>query len=93
MSRNIRKAGELKSQGKSIKEICTILNRSERMVEYYIKEYKKTVNQEQKLKQFLKKFENSTFQRICLQFVISDIIGLNYSVSLFVFLSLIFNSS
>lgn len=95
--RNIQKAGKLKYQGKSIKEICKLLNRSERMVEYYLNEYKKILEQNnlktEKIKQKVKEIQNSLLEIIGLQFVISDMIGLIDSLIILVLVSLFLDSS
>lgn len=90
---NIKEAGKLKSEGKTIKEICSKLNRSQRMIEYYLKEYKKTLKKHNQTKQTLKQIQNSLIKRIHLQFVISDMIGLVESLFLFAFISLLLDSS
>lgn len=70
---NIKKAVSLKLQGKTIEEISKELNRSIRMVEYYLAEFKKSAEsqpEEQKsLQEVVKILKSWNF----MQFVISDI--------------------
>lgn len=87
--KNIEKAGLLKAQGKSIKEICNLLNRSQRMVEYYLKEYKKFLKEHPEAKGTLKNIQNSLLWWMDLQFVISDIFGINEYLALFGVVSLL----
>ena len=91
--RNIEKTGQLKAEGKSIKEISKELKRSERMVEYYLTEYKKLLKEHPEIKEQIKEIQNSLIGWMHLQFVISDISGLSESLVLFSWLSLLLDSS
>jgi len=74
--KNIELAGKLKSQGKSIKEICQELKRSERMVAYYLEEYQKYLDFQTEVKEKLEEVKTILIWWINLQFVISDILGI-----------------
>jgi len=91
--KNIEKAGQLKSEGKSIKEICQELKRSERMVEYYLEEYKKYLEEHPEVKEELQEIRETLFWWIHLQFVISDISGLGWCFSLLQQVCLLLDSS
>lgn len=71
--KNIEKAGLLKEEGKTIKEICTELKRSQRMVEYYLKEYKKYIETHPEIKEDIKEIHKTLKWWMDMQFVISDI--------------------
>lgn len=91
--KNIEKAGLLKTEGKTIKEISQELKRSERMIEYYLEEYKKILEEQPETKENLKDIQKSLMKWIGLQFVISDICGVEKVIDLFLYVSLIFDSS
>lgn len=90
---NIQKAGLLKTQGKTIKEICTALQRSERMVQYYLEEYKKYLSEHPADKEELKQLSELLLNWIYLQFVISDMSGLIDGLVLLKGCSLVLDSS
>lgn len=74
--KNITKAVQLKLEGKSVEEICHELKRSRRMVEYYLAEYKKTADQMLESKKTVQELIKFLRSMIFMQFVISDIGGL-----------------
>lgn len=91
--KNIEKAGSLKKAGKTINEICLELKRSQRMVEYYLEEYKKITDQNHEIKQNLKKIQKSLRWWMDMQFVISDMSAFVCFFSLFSFVSFFLDSS
>lgn len=74
--KNIEKAVALKAEGKTITEICQELGRSERMVEYYLEEYKKYLEEHPEIKEELQELRETLIWWGSLQFVISDIFRL-----------------
>lgn len=91
--KNIETAGKLKAEGKSIKEICQELKRSERMVEYYLEEYKRYIKSHPEAKEELKEIAVTLLWFLNLQFVISDIKGIGRCFSLMMVLCLLWDSS
>lgn len=72
---NINKAGTLRAKGNTIEQIAKELERSIRMVEYYLKEYKKYISHHPETKNKLNKIKELLKQWIYMQFVISDMVA------------------
>lgn len=88
--RNIKKAVQLKLQGKSVEEICIELKRSRRMVEYYLEEFKKAAESAPETKKLVKELVQFLRQMVFMQFVISDIGSLQGSAALLKFFTALY---
>lgn len=91
--KNIEKAVALKAEGKTITEICQELGRSERMVEYYLEEYKKYLQEHPEVKEELQEIRETLIWWGSLQFVISDITCLYGVCVLLKYVGLLLDSS
>lgn len=91
--KNIEKAVALKAEGKTITEICQELGRSERMVEYYLEEYKKYLQEHPEVKEELQEIRETLIWWGSLQFVISDITRLYGVCVLLKYVGLLLDSS
>lgn len=91
--KNIEKAVALKAEGKTITEICQELGRSERMVEYYLEEYKKYLQEHPEVKEELQEIRETLIWWGSLQFVISDIFSLYGVCVLLKYVGLLLDSS
>lgn len=91
--KNIEKAVALKAEGKAITEICQELGRSERMVEYYLEEYKKYLQEHPEVKEELQEIRETLIWWGSLQFVISDISRLYGVCVLLKYVGLLLDSS
>lgn len=91
--KNIEKAVALKAEGKTITEICQELGRSERMVEYYLEEFKKYLQEHPEVKEELQEIRETLIWWGSLQFVISDIFRLYGVCVLLKYVGLLLDSS
>lgn len=88
----LKKAAMLRSQGKKIEEIAALLKKSRRTIEYYLAEYKKFINKEKEHPQTRKTINSIRqllWQRLNVQFVISDIKGISQTMGMLLFFELI----
>lgn len=91
--KNIEKAVALKAEGKTVSEISQELGRSERMVEYYLEEYKKYLQEHPEVKEELQEIRETLIWWGSLQFVISDISRLYGVCVLLKYVGLLLDSS
>lgn len=91
--KNIEKAVALKAEGKTVSEISQELGRSERMVEYYLEEYKKYLQEHPEVKEELQEIRETLIWWGSLQFVISDIFRLYGVCVLLKYVGLLLDSS
>lgn len=91
--KNIEKAVALKAEGKTVSEISQELGRSERMVEYYLEEYKKYLQEHPEVKEELQEIRETLIWWGSLQFVISDMFRLYGVCVLLKYVGLLLDSS